>query len=270
MFHLTDPSGGFLVGYVDANTTEMVVHRGRRERHIQKEVALFQSDEEAFDALCASVHRAQVEGYEIQDVGLTPVQFPDSCYHGTMSVSARGVYATVQSCTPDQFDAGLSRLNAVVAAVAAVSPVSQKWDGGHFSIDYEGQTIRGSIISDQVWATYPAKLKELSLKRGYIVPSVLMPSGVGRLGFMTSESVLDVCVRGFLAGIVKAGAKITVRGDEGWMFDPARPFHKDHVEKLSWYKAGNGLYQALVEAGQMEFGRPVTTQARKRAKVLFL
>lgn len=269
MFHLTNPSGGFFVGYVDANTKEMVVHRGRRERHIQKDVALFQSDEEAFDALCALVHKAQVDGYEIQDAGLTPVQFPDSCYHGTMSVAARGIYVMVQSCTPDQFDAGLARLNAVVDAVAPVSPVSLKLDGKRFSIDHEGHSIMGRIISEQEWATYPAKLKELSLKRGYMVPGLLMPSGIGSLGFMTSESVLDVCVRGFLAGIVKAGAKITVRGDEGWVFDPARPFHKDHVENLSWYKAGNSLYQALVEAGQMEFGRPATTQARKRARVLF-
>lgn len=269
MFHLCDPNGSYIVGYVDGHTSEMVVHRGRRDRHIQKDVALFKSDGEAFDALCILVHKAQVDGYVIQESGLSPIPYPESCYHGVLNVEARGVYVTVQSCTPQQFQAGVTRLKAVVDAVAPIAPISQEWGEGRFSITHDGKTVMARLVSEQVWETYPAKLKEQSLKRGYMVPGLLMPSGMGTLGFQTAESVLDVCVRGFLAGMVKAGAKIVVRGDGDWLFDPTRPFLKEHVEKLSWYKAETGLYQLLLDAGLMEFGRPASSQARK-TKLLFL
>lgn len=250
MFYLTNSAGNYIVGYVQEGSSEAVVHRGNRDRHIQKELIRMDSDEAAFERLCAQVHQAKVVGYRDREAGLSPINFP-SCYLDAMPTASRGVYATVKLCTADQFQGGLACLESACSALVATFPLTLKRSEGAFLLE-EGNkhtSVGIKLLSQAEWETYPARLRELSDDRGYLDQGTILPSGRGVLGLSTASYLTEIALRAFFAGAIKAGAQITVEGGQGWRFNPTKPFHKADVADSFWFALHPEAYQMLTEAG---------------------
>lgn len=248
MFYIHDSEGSYIVGYVEKGSTEAVMHYGFRDRYLRKELAFHDTTEEAYQVLCMQMHKARLNGWEDRDVALSPIDLPE-CVRDALPASARGVYAQVNSCNQQQFEAGQTMLQAAVGALSETFPVSLICDAGGFCVKSNGGAVKVTFLSDAVWETYPLKLKEITTARGFFDSSSLMPSGVGRLGFSTCETGLDIFVRAFLAGMIQAGADVTVTGDCDWAFKADQPFDKAQVMGLDWYNnTALALYDKLVEA----------------------
>jgi hypothetical protein len=263
MFYLVNSTGDYIVGYVEEG--EAVVHRASRDSHIQKEVIRMESDEAAFDRLCALVHEAKIAGYQEEEASLSPIDIP-YCYQASIPTAFRGVYASVKSCTADQFEAGLARLEAACKAIGAVFPLTLKRSEGAFSL-HEGKaqtSVSIKLLSQAEWETYPARTRELSDNRGYLDQCTILPSGRGLLGFSTGRYLTEITLRAFFAGAIKAGAQITLDGDHGWKLNPAKPFHKADIEDSSWFRIHPEAYQMLSDAGFMA----IASAPRKRMRFI--
>lgn len=266
MFYLTHSTGNYFVGYVVDG--EAVVHRASRDRYIQKEVIVMESDEAAYERLCALVHQVKLAGFREEQAADAPIAIPQ-CFRASLPTASRGIYATVKSCTADQFQAGLARLEAACNAIEATFPLTLKRSETGFELQ-EGSkhtSVAIKLLSLTEWETYPARLRELSDDRGYLDQSTILPSGRGVLGFTTASYLTEIALRAFFAGAIKSGAQIAVKGDLGWKLDPSKPFHKADVEDSYWYYLHPEVYRLLTDAGLMAVA---ISSAPRKKKMRFI
>lgn len=248
MFYLTNALGNFLVGYVEDGV--VVIHRGYREKSIHKELTRMNSDEAAYESLCASVHRWKIKGYQEQQAADSPVSIP-LCYLAPLPMASRGVYATVMSCSADQFQAGLSHLEAVCNTIEVSFPLTLKRSesGFEFQEGNKHTSVGIKLLSQAEWETYPARHREHFNDRGFLDQSTILPSGRAVLGFTTASYLTEIALRAFFAGAIKSGAHITVEGDRGWSLNPSKPFQKADVEDSDWFHLHPEVFQSLTDAG---------------------
>jgi hypothetical protein len=270
MFYLMTPDGRNVIGYVQALTKEMVVLKRNRERVIHKEIGTYASDELAYGALCMRVQALRKEGYSFSDTKLSSFSFPvELAGLGSLTIESHSVSITVKKCSKEQFDAGIARMEETFD-VLKTTGMCILHGNGWFAIEpSSGESFKCRLLTEQAFDAYPPKLKELSLARGYVGNETLLPNGKGRMFIITGEGVIDIYIRSFLYGLIKAGAEVSFQGDRGWTFFPMTPFAKRDVSELVWFNKP-GLYEALVSGGQVKCPHAPIHQTSVTSRPLFL
>ncbi len=270
MFYLTTPDGRNVVGYVQANTKEIVVLKRNRDRVIHKEIASHASDEAAYAALCMRVQTLRKEGYSPVDPTLSSFAYPASAVgEGKLTIESHSVSFEVKDCTKSQFDAGIARIEETFD-VLKTAGLSFKQGDGWFALEpTSGESFKCRLLSEQAFDAYPSKLKELSLARGYVDNETLLPNGKGRMFVITGEGVLDIYIRSFMYGLIKAGAQILYKGDGDWTFYPMQPFAKRDVSGLAWYNESY-LHETLQSGGLIKCPHAPVRQTPASSRPLFL
>ncbi|WGK63372.1 hypothetical protein QAO71_17680 (plasmid) [Halopseudomonas sp. SMJS2] len=273
MFYLTSPDGRNAIVYVQQFTKEMVVLKRKGERVIHKELGTFGSDEEAYAALCMRVQALRREGYGAVDTALASYAFPASTVgEGRLTVESHSVSFVVKKCTPVQFNAGIAQMDETFD-VLKTPGVSFKQGDGWFELEPThpayGESFKCRLLSEQAFRDYPSKLKELCLARGYVDNETLLPGGRGRMLVVTGEGVVDIYIRAFLHGLIKAGAEVSFKGDRDWSFFPMTPFAKRDVSELAWYQEP-GLHELLMNGGLVKCPHAPLHQTPVSKRPLFL
>lgn len=273
MFYLTSPDGRNAIGYVQQFTKEMVVLKRKKDRVLHKEVGTYNSDENAYAALCMRVQALRKEGYKAVDTALASYPFPASTVgQGRLTVESHSVSFDVKKCTPVQFNAGIAQMEETFDVVKATG-LSFKQGDGWFELEPShptyGETFKCRLLSEQAFGDYPSKLKEISLARGYVDNETLLPDGRGRIFVVTGEGVIDIFIRAFLHGLIKAGATVSYKGDRDWSFYPMTPFAKRDVGELAWF-CEPGLHDLLMKGGLVKCAHAPLHQTPVSKRPLFL
>ncbi|MBN0676112.1 hypothetical protein JTM11_34275, partial [Pseudomonas aeruginosa] len=176
-----------------------------------------------------------------------------------------------ESCTAEQFNEGLAHLeNVVRVLIDAGHPLAFRMVGNEFEVALNGASIRKGIASVRDWETMSPKGREIFEERGFIDSTNLLPSGKGLWRFRTQESVLDVCARAFLAELNKAGAEFSVTSDSDYTLDFQRPFQRQSVQEMDWYKTFPGLLKVLEDASLLGGSRTKVSVPTNIGMSLFL
>lgn len=251
MFYLTNDSGRFIAVRGDVNTFLVTVWEGSVMRGVSgKKELLCGTAEEAWEHVCAQVADARSNGYSSQPIDHSPVELDAAqSIVAEFDLLSRGIYVRVKSCTAEQFNEGLAHLeNVVRVLIDAGHPLAFRMVGNEFEVALNGASIRKGIASVRDWETMSPKGREIFEERGFIDSTILLPSGKGLWRFRTQESVLDVCARAFLAELNKAGAEFSVTSDSDYTLDFQRPFQRQSVQEMDWYKTFPGLLKVLEDA----------------------
>lgn len=273
MFYLTSPDGRNAIGYVQQDTKEMVVVKRNKDRVIHKELGTFDSDQDAYAALCIRVQALRKEGYKAEDTVLASYPYPASTVgEGRLTIESHSVSFVVKNCTPVQFNAGIAQMEETFD-VLKTTGVSFKLGDGWFALEPAsptyGESFKCRLLSEQAFGEYPPKLKELCLARGYVDNETLLPSGRGRMFVVTGEGVVDIYIRAFLHGLIKAGAEVSYEGDNNWSFYPMTPFAKRDVSELAWFFEP-GLHDLLMNGGLVQCPHAPLHQTQVSKRPLFL
>lgn len=256
MFYLVNTKGSFLVGYVPAGERTVLMFEGQVIQGIPKITKRLEkaarSTDDAWEFLCETVMEARADGYLDKHVDTSHLQVPPDLHQDKFPLALRGVYARVKSCSYDQFAAGLARLLAVHEAVSdAGVEVKIGTEGKSVELSVRGAHIRFGFVPDGLWGTMATKGKELCEERGMMGDNFLLPDGRGMLHLLHRETILDLYVRAFLDGSVKAGAVIELTSDHSWKFVAGNPFLTADVRDLQWYQGTPALHGRALKLDQM-------------------
>lgn len=238
MFYLTGRNGAFLAGYVHPVERGFVFLEGTESKGVTKKFeASALSKEDAWDYLCEQVVAARADGYVDGDLVDAKVARDAESYQGVFPVELRGVYAHVDECNEHHFRAGASRLEEVTKLSSAHIGVEAQIFDRFIRIKIGKHSIEFGLADLLSWNSMSSKGRELCEEKGFVDSSKLLPSGKGLWHFKSEETVLDVCVRAFLAGAISAGARIRLSADAAWRFTEEAPFHLGDVKDLAWATA---------------------------------
>ncbi|MNE78036.1 hypothetical protein D3C80_1744020 [compost metagenome] len=81
---------------------------------------------------------------------------------------------------------------------------------------------------------------------------------------------MDVCARAFLAELNKAGAEFSVTSDSDYTLDFQRPFQRQSVQEMDWYKTFPGLLKVLEDASLLGGSRTKVSVPTNIGMSLFL
>ncbi|HBO6302910.1 TPA: hypothetical protein L4741_002458 [Pseudomonas aeruginosa] len=251
MYYLTNEAGRFKAVQADVNSFLMTVWEGNVGHGVSgKKELQCSSAEEAWGHVCAQVTEARSNGYSPQPIETSQLKLNlANAVVMEFALKHRGIYTRVNSCTTSQFNSGLAQLEEVVRVlIDAGFPLGFRMAGNAVEVAFNGTAIRIGIASEREWATMSPKAREIFEERGFIDSSILLPSGKGLWRLKTEESVLDVCVRAFLAELKKAGAEFEVESDAAYTLDPLRPFQRQHIEEMDWYRGAPQVLKVLENA----------------------
>lgn len=253
MFYLVDPKGNFLAGFVPAGSRGSVMFEGQivqGEPKITKRLEdTAHSTQEAWEYLCEMVSEARANGYLDMPVDTCKLHVPPDVFHGEFPVFLRGVYARIKAMTSDQFSAGVARLMAVHEVLPSAGVVV---NGNEKSIELRlsAHILRFGYVPDRLWETMTTKARELCSERGMLDDNDLLPDGRGLFHLRTKETCLDLYVRAFMHGAIRAGATIEWSSDHAWTFLETDPFNKAVVQDLQWFQDTPNLHSNVLKLDQ--------------------
>lgn len=252
MFYVVNPKGSFLAGYLQSGERESIMFEGQLIQGEPKITRRLESADrtshEAWEYLCLMVTEARADGYRDMPIDTSKLQVPADLYQEEFPLALRGVYARVKAMTSDQFSAGVARLKAVHEVTSA--GVEVVGDDKYVELRLGAVTITFGFVPDRLWENMTMKARELCEARGMLGDNLLLPDGRGLFHLQTRESALDLYVRAFLQGAMKAGAVIELSSDHAWSFSVATPFNAAEVENLQWYQETPGLLSSILKLDQ--------------------
>lgn len=252
MYYLTNHAGRFIAARADLNTFLITFWEGSTARGVSgKQELACESALEAWEQLCAHVAEARSNGYSPEPIAHSPVDLDAAeAIIDQFALRSRGVYVQVESCTAEQFEKGLAHLENVVRALLdAGHNLAFRMTGQRFELASNSSSICIGIASEREWETISQKARDIFEERSFIDSTQLLPSGKGLWRFLTQESILDVCVRAFLGELKVAGAVFSMTSDADYSFDPLRPFQRQAIQEMDWYRNSPAVIKVLEDAG---------------------
>lgn len=238
MFYLLGRKGAFLAGHVSVSEPGYVWFEGFQSKGVTKKFeASADTYDDAWDRLCALVVDAKADNYIDGDLADAKVVFSHESFQGVFPERLRSVYAVVEHCDAVHFQAGASRLEEVAELVKTHTGIEVLVSERLIRMKHGNQTLQFGLADLRSWEAMSNKGRELCEEKGFVDAIHLLPSGMGLWHIQTQESVLDVCIRAFMAGAIASGAKISFRSDCSWLFSEGLPFFQRDVKDLAWVKA---------------------------------
>ena len=255
MFYVVNPNGSFLAGFLPAGTRESIMFEGQMvqgEPKITKRLeGAASSSHDAWEFMCEMVSEARADGYLDTAFTASKLQVPADLHHEEFPLVLRGFYARVKTMAKDQFAAGLARLRAVHEVLSHADVQLQSYDDDKFvELRLGAQIIRFGFVPERLWEIMTTKAKELCESRGMLDDNYLLPDGRGLLHLRTRETILDVYVRAFLQGAIRAGAVIELTSDHNWRFLESNPFIAADVKHLQWYQDHPEVLSSVLKLDQ--------------------
>lgn len=255
MFYVVNTKGSFLFGYLQQGKRESIMYEGQLiqgEPKITKRLEYAnRTTHEAWECMCQMISEARADGYRDMPIDASKLQVPADLYQEEFPLVLRGVYAHVRSMTSEQFSSGLARVRAVHEAIshAGVEVISGD-DDSYVELRLGAAVTSFGFVSEQLWETMTTKARELCEARGMLGDNLLLPDGRGLVHLQTRESTLDLYVRAFLQGAMKAGAVIELSSDHSWSFNQVSPFNAADLQDLQWYQETPWLLSSILKLDQ--------------------